>query len=217
MRAALIRLCALPAAAALVASGAAGPAMAAGPRLSSQDRAFVAEAGHAGAFEVAAGRLAAQQAHHGDLRAFGNRMVADHTKAGAELKKLGDELGLDVPGSPDEHQKAILAIFETTTGPVFDCSYAPAEYIDHVAAIGAFEQEASQGRNSKLRSFAREALPLLREHHEMIAATLDDVRCTAPVPLPTPIPTIPTLPTPTPTLPTLTPAMPTPIPTIPGD
>ncbi|MFF5228153.1 DUF4142 domain-containing protein [Dactylosporangium sp. NPDC000521] len=188
MRAALIRLCALPAAVALAATGAADPALAAGGGVSAQDRAFVAAAGHGGAFEVAAGRMAAQQAHDKGVRDFGNRMVVDHTKAGAELSALGKDLGLDVPDAPSEEQDAILTLFGTTTGPVFDCSYAPVEFFDHVAAIGVFEKEADHGRNAKLRTFARKALPLLREHQAMIGDTLADVRCTAPVPLPTPVP-----------------------------
>jgi putative membrane protein len=188
MRAALTRRWALPAAVLLAAAGIATPASADATRLSSQDRAFVKHAGHGGAFEVAAGRIATQRGHHKGVRAFGSHMVADHTKANAVLHELGEDLGIDVPDGPDEHQQVILALFDSVTGPVFDCSYAPTEYLDHVATIGVFEKEAEHGRNSKLRSFARKTLPVLHEHREEIADTLADVRCTAPVPLPTPIP-----------------------------
>jgi putative membrane protein len=182
----------LPAVAMLVAAGAAtagaAPAAADNGKVSALDRAFVAGAGHAGAFEVAAGRLAAQQAHHEGVRAFGNRMVGDHTKAGKELQTIAAALGLEVPDGPDKPQQAILTLLGTTTGPAFDCAYAPTEYVDHVAAIGLFERQAEDGRNGRLRTFARKALPLLREHRDMIADALPEVRCTAPVPLPTPIP-----------------------------
>ena len=165
-------------AAVLAAAVAPAPAEAAASDVNGTDRAFVEAAGHAGAYEIAAGRLAADRAADSAIRSFGRHMVMDHTEAGAKLQALADDLGVDVPGSPDSVQRDILDIWDSLTGRAFDCSYAPAAYADHVAAVGLFEHEATTGQNSRLRAFARKALPTLREHRGMAAENLDGLSCT---------------------------------------
>ncbi|GAA2374475.1 DUF4142 domain-containing protein [Dactylosporangium salmoneum] len=165
---------------------------------SAQDRAFVEDAGRAGAYEIAGGRLAATRAADPRLRAFGIRMVTDHTQGAAALADLAAALGLDVPSRPDATQRTILDVWGSVRGPAFDCSYAPAAYADHVAAIGAFEREAADGRNPALRQFASDTLPTLREHRADAARNLRGLDCATPMPLPIPIPT--SRPTPRPTV-----------------
>lgn len=217
-------------AALLVASGA--PASGS-PVVSDQDRAFITAAGHGNAFEIAAGRHAAAQAADPAIQDIGNRMVADHTTAGRSLGELAAGLGVPLPDAPDVGQRAVLTVLTSLTGTALDCAYAPVEYFDHVATIGAFEREARHGANPQLRTLAGTLLPTLREHREMIAEAIDDLDCADVTgqanpnpnpdptnPNPTPTPTTPMNPTPTPT-PTNpmnpTPTTPTvPVPTYPG-
>ncbi|MGI5240795.1 DUF4142 domain-containing protein [Dactylosporangium sp. CA-139066] len=187
----------------LAVAAAAAPAEAAATDLSAQDRAFVDAAGHGGAFEVAAGVLAGDRASDPALRAFGRRMVTDHSKAGDKLTALADSLGISVPGSPDSVQRAILSQWSSLAGAAFDCSYAPMMYADHVADVGLFEREAADGQNSKLRAFARDTLPALREHRATAATNVKNLTCgtgndngTGPIgqpsppwPIPWPVPT----------------------------
>jgi putative membrane protein len=155
------------------------PTAAAANDVSSMDRAFVEAAGHGGAYEVAAGQLAADRAADPELRSFGRRMVTDHTKAGNRLASLADDLDVSVPDTPDSVQRSILDIWSSLSGAAFDCSYAPTMYADHVAAVGLFEREAAHGRNSRLRAFARDMVPTLREHRGMAATNLEELSCGA--------------------------------------
>ncbi|MER7279657.1 DUF4142 domain-containing protein [Dactylosporangium sp. NPDC000244] len=166
------------------------PAEAAARDLSSMDRAFVDAAGHGGAYEVAAGRLANDRAVDSAVGAFGRHMVTDHTKAGDKLAALAKDLGLSAPDRPDSVQRAILAIWSSLSSAAFDCSYAPAMYADHVADVGLFEREAADGQNSKLRAFARDTLPTLRTHLAMAATNLKELSCTTGVPISLPWPTV---------------------------
>jgi predicted outer membrane protein len=172
---------------------AAAPAAAAPPLISEQDRMFVTAAGHGGAFEAGAGRHASNNAADEAIRAFGSQMVAEHTVTGASLRNLAVGLGLTVPDAPDAQQRTVLAFLVKLTGPALDCVYAPMEYFDHVATIGAFEREATFGTNPQLRSFASTMLPTLREHRTTIADMVADLDCaTATTPPPTlPDPTVP--------------------------
>src|SRR5438105_13462235 len=52
---------------------------------SSADRDFMTKAAVGGMEEVELGRLATQKAANADVKAFGQRMVADHSRAGDEL------------------------------------------------------------------------------------------------------------------------------------
>src|SRR4051812_10606067 len=53
--------------------------------LSAADKKFVENAAKGGMMEVAMGRTAAQRGQNNDVKQFGARMVADHTKANNEL------------------------------------------------------------------------------------------------------------------------------------
>ncbi|WP_433079663.1 DUF4142 domain-containing protein [Dactylosporangium sp. CA-052675] len=192
-----VKVCTL-AAAVLAAAVVPAPAEAAARDLSSMDRAFVDAAGHGGAYEVAAGRLATDRAVDPAVTAFGRHMVTDHTKAADKLAALAKGLGLSAPDKPDSVQRAILGIWSALSGRAFDCSYAPAMYADHVADVGLFEREAADGQNAKLRAFARDTLPTLRNHLAMAATNVKGLSCTGgPIGLPVPTWTPGPLPWPT--------------------
>ena len=67
------------------------------------DRHFVMEAMVGGMMEVETGRLAAERATSADVKAYGQHMVDDHTKANDELKTLADGKGITM--SEADHRK----------------------------------------------------------------------------------------------------------------
>lgn len=69
--------------------------------LASDDRKFILEAAHGGMMEVKMGRLAADKASNADVKAFGQRMVDDHSKANSELTALASQKGITLPGAAD--------------------------------------------------------------------------------------------------------------------
>src|ERR1700759_2472751 len=74
---------------------------------SSQDQAFVNEAGRGGKMEVELGQLAERNASMLAVRDFGSRMVKDHTKLNNELGTVAASIGLQVPKdlSPDQRSE----------------------------------------------------------------------------------------------------------------
>ena len=64
------------------------PSTTQGRTSTSGDQAFVVETAMVGMAEVELGKLAADKAASGKVKAFGQQMVADHGKAGDELKAL---------------------------------------------------------------------------------------------------------------------------------
>ncbi|MER7009040.1 DUF4142 domain-containing protein [Dactylosporangium sp. NPDC000555] len=153
------------------------PATAAPTGLSPQDSAFVTAAGYGGNFEVAGGKLAQARAASAGVKAFGARMVTDHTRAGNKLAALAGQNGATVPDGTSPARQNILGVWSRLDGKAFDCSYVPAAYLDHVGAIGLFEEEAAHGTNPDLVRFAKDTLPTLREHQQMISTVLAKPGC----------------------------------------
>lgn len=60
-------------------------------------RYFIMQASISNLQEIEIGRLAAKQAVSPDVKAFGQRMVADHSKAQAELVQLISARGFQIP------------------------------------------------------------------------------------------------------------------------
>jgi len=131
------------------------------------DRAFVLEAGPGGLAEVELGRLAAQKGQSADVKRFGQRMVSDHSKANAELKKLAASKGITLPAEMNAEQKAERDKLAKLSGPEFDREYMSLMVEDHNKDVAAFQEEAKDGSDPDIKSFAAKILPTLQEHQRM--------------------------------------------------
>ncbi len=116
----------------VAATGTKGSAPAAA--LSSQDRSFVNKAAKGGLMEVAMGKVAAKNATNADVKKFGQRMVADHSKANDQLAAIAKSRGLGVP-------KSVKA--EKWAG---DKEYMRQMLQDHEKDLAEFKTEASRAR-----------------------------------------------------------------------
>ena len=97
------------------------------------------------------------------MRTFADRMVKDHTTSNAELLSLADT---PPPPAPDPARSPVAAL-ATQTGPAFDRAYLAQSVTEHEVMVGLFEQEASSGKDARLKLWAEQKLPALREHLEM--------------------------------------------------
>jgi putative membrane protein len=131
------------------------------------DRAFVMEAGPGGLTEVELGRLAAQKGQSADVKKFGQRMVTDHSKANAELKKLAASKGITLPAEMNTEQMAEHAKLAKLSGAEFDREYMTLMVEDHDKDVAAFLDESKDGSDPDIKSFAAKTLPTLQEHHRM--------------------------------------------------
>ncbi|HEV7395304.1 MAG TPA: DUF4142 domain-containing protein [Pyrinomonadaceae bacterium] len=93
------------------------------PALSDDDRSFMMEAGGGGMAEVEMGRLAATKGQNAEVKAFGRRMVRDHSKANSKLMALAKRKGVSLPSDLNDEQKAGKAKLENLSGAEFDREY----------------------------------------------------------------------------------------------
>ena len=127
---------------------------------------FVKHAGADGLAEVEMGKLASQKGSDPQLKAFATKLVADHTKANDELKAIAAAKNLEVPTSAGMTQKAMMEKFQHQSGGKdFDEAFAKHMVKDHKDAIELFEKAAGDASlDADLRTFAKQALPTLRDH-----------------------------------------------------
>jgi putative membrane protein len=135
--------------------------------LSRQDKHFIMEAAQGGMMEVQLGQYAAQHAENADVKAFGQRMVTDHSAANAKVADLARDKGVTVPTKLDKKMQKKVDKLTDKQGADFDKAYMEAMLKDHHEDIEAFEKEAKSGEDAQVKQLAKDVLPTLREHLQM--------------------------------------------------
>ncbi|HZP43755.1 MAG TPA: DUF4142 domain-containing protein [Candidatus Binatia bacterium] len=135
----------------------------AGGTLTNQDLLFAHDAALHNASAIDLGRLASVAGTDPRVRAFGDRMVADHTAAQATLLTVSAAAGASLPRSLTAANDD-AAPAPARSDPNFDRSYLQTQIDAHKSAIQMFKREAKVGAAAGLASFASENLALLRRH-----------------------------------------------------
>lgn len=136
-------------------------------RLSNPDATFANKAAQGGMAEVQLGQLATQKASNPDVKAFGQRMVDDHSKANDEFKGIVSRKGVTLPTGLDAKDQATYDRLSKLEGAAFDRAYMADMVKDHRADIAEFEKEANSGSDPDIKGFAAKTLPTLKHHLEM--------------------------------------------------
>jgi putative membrane protein len=135
------------------------------------DRKFVENATEHGIAEVAMGKLASVRAQHPDVKAFGQKMVDDHSKANDELRRLADAKGVKLPAEADRGHRRDADKLGKKNGADFDREYMEHMVKDHKKDVKEFQKAAKDLKDPELRDFASRTLPTLQQHLQMAEAT----------------------------------------------
>src|SRR6185312_4178979 len=88
-------------------------------RMSNPDSTFAFKAAQGGLAEVQMGQLATQKASNSDVKAFGQQMVDDHSKANEELKEVAAKKGMTLPSSISTKDQATYEHLSKLEGAAF--------------------------------------------------------------------------------------------------
>jgi putative membrane protein len=135
-----------------------------GTGLARADRRFIRKAAEGNVAEVALGRLAQQTSQDPNVKAFGERMVNDHTQANEQLASVAQSLNVTLPTSPSKSDQAKLDKLGRLSGADFDKAFGREMVKDHRTDIRAFEREAKNGQQPQVKQFAESTLPTLKQH-----------------------------------------------------
>ena len=119
--------------------------------------------------EVAMSRIAAERATRQEVRTFAQRMIADHGKAETQLMQLIRTRGFNIPSQATDPPVADPML---TNMPVkdFDRSYVHGMVTDHRQTVQLFEKYIAVGKDPDVLAFARQTLPVLKDHLAAISA-----------------------------------------------
>ena len=115
------------------------------------------------------GRLAVQQATSPEVKAFGQRMIDDHSKAEARLMELVRARGFQIPHEatdPPVEDKML----KNTAPKDFDREYVHMMVPGHRQTAAMFEKYALTGKDPDVKAFAQQTLPVIKQHLAAITA-----------------------------------------------
>jgi putative membrane protein len=135
---------------------------------SDTDKSFVEAALKGGMGEVDLGKLAVKKGASEDVKAFGQRMIRDHTKLDIAMKSVATEIGVTPPDMRTISDMGEQAKLDLLSGNDFDKAYISAMLKDHEADLADFKKEIADTSSPAVKKAAREGETIITEHLELI-------------------------------------------------
>jgi putative membrane protein len=139
--------------------------------MTEDDKEFVSKAGMGGMAEVQMGNLELCKASNADVKAFGQRMVTDHSQANQELQQLAVTKGLALPTELAGEHKEAFDKLSGLTGSEFDKAYMKHMVEDHEKDVAEFDKASTSATDADVKGWAGKTLPTLKSHLEQAKAT----------------------------------------------
>ena len=139
------------------------------------DSDFAKDAARGGMAEVKLGQLAQDKGTSDAVKEFGKRMVDDHSAANDKLKSIAQQESVNLPTDLSKKDQATYDKLSKLAGDAFDRAYARDMVKDHQDDIAVFRQEASNGQDPQIKSFASDTLPTLQDHLKMAREMMRNV------------------------------------------
>ena len=126
---------------------------------------FVQMAAVSNMFEIQSSMVAKSMAKNADVKAFADQMIADHTKAGEEMKSVAPSTP---PDTLDDKHQAMVDELNKAQGADFDKKYVDMQVQAHKEAVALFSGYAQNGDDADLKAFAAKTLPVLQQHYDHV-------------------------------------------------
>jgi putative membrane protein len=128
------------------------------------DKDFLIQAVNSGNAEIKYSELASSHSSNDNVKAYAKKVAKDHKDMAAGLDRYASDQKVAILAGADKATKDEVEHLSKLQGPAFDQAYIKRMIDDHEKAIGMFEAQAKQGLDGKLKAFAQDGLPILREH-----------------------------------------------------
>ena len=138
-----------------------------GSQLQGQDATFLRKAIEGDRMEMASAQAALDGAQRTDTRNAARMILDDHRRSSEALQALASRKRWALPNvaATAESDQAVAA---TAGGAGFDDRFMADQIRMHREAISLYRAQASSGEDPDLRMFARDQLPHLEHHLEML-------------------------------------------------
>jgi putative membrane protein len=139
-----------------------GPAYAQG--LSAPEKAFVEKAAKGNLAEVELGKLASQKSNNAQVKAFGQQMITDHSKANDSLKPIADSAHVPWPTQLTGESKTVYDRLSKLSGSQFDKLYVQTMAQDHQKDAAEYRTESTKVKDPQLKTYITQTLPVVEQH-----------------------------------------------------
>ncbi len=126
-------------------------------------RYFIIQASIGNLEEIAMGKLAAEKAESAEVKAFARQMVTDHSKAQAQLMELIKSRGFQIPQAATD-TPVENPMLKNTPAKDFDRMYVHMMAPGHRETVKMFEKYTQMGKDPDVIGFAKQTLPVLKQH-----------------------------------------------------
>ncbi|NYF89449.1 DUF4142 domain-containing protein [Tunturiibacter empetritectus] len=133
-----------------------------------KDKMFLRKAAQGGMAEVKLGQLAAQKGSSDEVKAFGQKMVDDHTKLNNDMAPIADSMGVRLPTNLNKEDQAEYDKLNGLSGNDFDTEYLSFMVKDHHKDLHEFRQEAASTTDPTLQTAVNNATKVIHEHSMMV-------------------------------------------------
>ena len=136
---------------------------------------FVKNAMEGGLTEIKASSLAITNSSNPRVLSLAKMMIADHTNAGDDLKKIeADKAIMETDHISTEHLEKIRDL-SGKTGPAFDQAYVQMMVDDHDKAVELFAR-ATRNNAPEIANLAKKLLPTIQMHLDSSKAVLASLK-----------------------------------------
>ena len=132
-----------------------------------KDKIFLRHAAEGGMAEVKLGQLATQKASSDDVKAFGQKMVDDHTMLNNEMAPIADSMGVRTPKGLNKEAQAEYDKLNGLSDAEFDKEYINVMEKDHHDALDLFNEEAKTTTDAKFKVTVMHGQSVVAAHTHM--------------------------------------------------
>ena len=128
------------------------------------DKEFMMSAAHSDQNEIQQSKMALAKGVTGMAKEMANKMIADHTKSTADLKKIAAKKGITLPADMDADHKAMKPAMEKLSGKAFEEKYLAQMVTDHQKTANTMMAHEKMTKDADLKAFIGKTLPVVQMH-----------------------------------------------------
>jgi putative membrane protein len=132
-----------------------------------QDKQFLTNASQSNFDEIQLGKLAEQKSSNPSVKAFGRRMVTDHTKLTENMKPFTTSWGINPPTALSSDAQKAYDKLQGMSGKDFDKEYISDMVSDHSKDLDAFTKEVKDTKDAKFKTAVEQGKSVVAAHKNM--------------------------------------------------
>ena len=128
------------------------------------DKEFMMSAAHSDQNEIQQSKMALAKGVTGMAKEMANKMIADHSKSTADLKKIAAKKGITLPTDMDAEHKAMAPAMKKLSGKDFEQKYMAQMVADHQKTANTLMAHEKMTKDADLKAFIGKTLPVVQQH-----------------------------------------------------